>query len=135
MGFWIFLTICNLMIPVLMIVMGKVFMKNPPQTINGIYGYRTSRSMKNQDTWIYAHLYCGKLWWKTGWIMLPLAVIGMFPGIKAAEDVVGMLCGVIEIIECIALFMTIFFVEKALAKKFDKNGNALDDIRAGRKGE
>lgn len=51
MGFWVFMTICNFMIPVFMIVIGKIFMKNPPRTINEIYGYRTSRSRKNQDTW------------------------------------------------------------------------------------
>ena len=123
MGFWIFLTICNLMIPVLMIVLGKVFIKNPPKTINRIYGYRTSRSMKNQDAWNYAHLYCGKLWWKIGWVMLPLAAIGMLPVIGKNDDIVGGVSAVVVTAECIALFVTIFFVERALVNKFDKDGN------------
>ena len=123
MGFWIFLTICNLMIPALMIVIGKVFIKNPPKTINGIYGYRTSRSRKNQDTWDFAHLYCGKLWWKIGWVMLPLAVIGMLPVIKKNDNIVGGVSAAVIMVECIAMFMTIFLVERALAKKFDKDGN------------
>ena len=123
MGFWIFLTICNLMIPVLMIVIGKVFIKNPPKTINRIYGYRTSRSMKNQNTWNFAHLYCGKLWWKIGWVMLPLAIIGMLPVIGKNDDIVGGVSAVVVTAECIALFVTIFFVERALAKKFDKDEN------------
>ena len=89
MGFWVFMTICNLMIPVMMIVIGKVFIKKPPKTINGIYGYRTSRSKKNQDTWNFAHFYCGKLWWKIGWVMLPLAVIGMIPAIGKNDDIAG----------------------------------------------
>ena len=125
MGFWIFLTICNLLLPVLMIVLGKVFIKNPPQKINGIYGYRTPRSKKNQDTWNFAHLYCGKLWWKVGWIMLPLAVIGMLPTIKTNDTIVGEVGTVIIITECITLLATILFVEKALAKKFDKDGNMI----------
>ena len=123
MGFWIFLTICNLMIPALMIVIGKVFIKNPPKTINGIYGYRTSRSRKNQDTWNFAHLYCGKLWWKIGWVMLPLAIIGMLPVIKKNDNIVGGMSAAVVMVECIAMFMTIFLVERALAKKFDKDGN------------
>ena len=123
MGFWIFLTICNLMIPALMIVIGKVFIKNPPKTIDGIYGYRTSRSRKNQDTWNFAHLYCGKLWWKIGWVMLPLAVIGMLPVIKKNDNIVGGVSAAVVMVECIAMFMTIFLVERALAKKFDKDGN------------
>lgn len=119
MGFWAFLTISNLMIPVLMIVFGRVFIKNPPKTINGIYGYRTSRSRKNQDTWNFTHLYCGKLWWKTGWVMLPLSIIGMVPAVNKGDDTVGRVSGVIVMAECMILFMTIFFVEKALKKKFD----------------
>ena len=120
MGFWIFLTICNLLIPVLMIVLGKVFIKNPPKTINGIYGYRTPRSKKNQDTWNFAHLYCGKLWWKIGWVMLPLSVIGMLPAIEKNDTIVGEVGTVVIIEECIVLVVTIFFVERALAKKFEK---------------
>lgn len=125
MGFWIFMTICNLLLPALMIVLGKVFIKNPPKTINGIYGYRTSRSKKNQDTWNYAHLYCGQLWWKFGWFMLPLAVIGMLPAIEKNDDIVGVVGTVVIIAECIALFVSIFFVERALGKKFDKDGNVM----------
>lgn len=125
MGFWIFLIMCNLLIPVLMIVLGKVFIKNPPKTINGIYGYRTPRSKKNQDTWNFAHLYCGKLWWKIGWIMLPLSVIGMLPAIGKNDTIVGEVGTVVIIAECIALVVPIFFVERALGKKFDKDGNAI----------
>ena len=125
MGFWLFLTICNLMIPVLMIVIGKVFIKNPPKTINGIYGYRTSRSRKNQDTWNFAHLYCGKLWQKVGWVMLPLSILGMLPAIEKSDNIVGELGAVVVVVECIALIMTVFIVERALAKKFDKDGNEV----------
>ena len=125
MGFWIFLTICNLLIPVLMIVLGKVFIKNPPKTINGIYGYRTPRSKKNQDTWNFAQLYCGQLWRKIGCVMLPLAVIGMLPAVKKNDAIVGAVGTVVIIAECIALVVTILFVERALAKKFDKDGNVM----------
>ncbi|HBA67867.1 MAG TPA: hypothetical protein DCZ40_00690 [Lachnospiraceae bacterium] len=123
MGFWIFLTICNLMIPILMIVIGKVFINHPPKKVNGIYGYRTSRSMKNQDTWNFAHLYCGKLWWKIGWIMLPLSVIGMLPAIGKNDNMAGGWGAAVITAECIAMLMTIFFVERALAKKFDIGRN------------
>lgn len=61
MTFWMFMMICNLLIPVCMIIIGKVFSKNPPKTINGVYGYRTAMSMKNKDTWNFAQLYCGRL--------------------------------------------------------------------------
>ena len=44
--------------------------KHCPKHINGMLGYRTTRSMKNMDTWKFAHDYCGKLWWKIGWVMI-----------------------------------------------------------------
>lgn len=124
MGFWIFMTICNFLIPILMIVIGRVFVKNPPKTINGFYGYRTSMSRKNQATWDFAQLYCGKLWWKIGWIMLPLSVIAMLPAIGKNDDIVGGVGAVVETVECITLFLSLLPVERALKKRFDKDGNA-----------
>lgn len=118
MGFWFFMTCSNFTVPVLMIVVGKVLIKNPPKTINGIYGYRTKRSRVNQNTWDFAQLYCGKLWWKIGWIMLPFSIIGMLPVIGKNDDFVGIAGAVIITIQCIIMFVSIFFVERALAKKF-----------------
>ena len=61
MGFWIFMLVMDLLIPVTMVFIGKRFQKKPPKEINGIYGYRTAMSMKNKETWKYAHRCCGKL--------------------------------------------------------------------------
>lgn len=118
MGFWFFMTSSNFTVPVLMIVVGKVLIKNPPKTINGIYGYRTKRSRVNQNTWDFAQLYCGKLWWKIGWIMLPFSIIGMLPVIGKNDDFVGIAGAVIITIQCIIMFVSIFFVERALKRKF-----------------
>lgn len=60
MGFWIFMLIMDLLIPFTMIGFGKMFLKKAPDQINYVFGYRTSMSMKNQDTWVFAHHYCGK---------------------------------------------------------------------------
>ena len=77
MGFWFFMLFMNLLIPFTMIGFGKYFMKSAPGNINIVFGYRTSMSMKNQDTWEFAHEYCGKLWFKWGKITLILTVIAM----------------------------------------------------------
>ena len=123
MGFWIFMFICNIIIPTIMIIFGRVMWKNPPKKINGIYGYRTTMSMKNMDTWNFAHESAGKLWWKIGWIMLVLSVIVQIPFIKSGEDVIGMLGMVLCIAQCVVLIGSIVPVEKALKETFDKNGN------------
>lgn len=125
MGFWIFMMICNLLIPVIMIVIGTVFVNHPPKSINGVYGYRTTMSMKNMNTWNFAHLYCGKLWRKIGWIMLPISIVVMIPLLGKSDNIIGIWGGVLETVECIILIAAIFPVERALKKNFDKDGNRL----------
>ena len=66
MAFWLFLTAMDLLIPAIMVGIGARFLKHPPKTINALYGYRTARSMKNQETWNFAHETCGKLWVRLG---------------------------------------------------------------------
>lgn len=39
---------------------GLILYLFPPKKINGIYGYRTPRSMKNQENWDYAQKLGGK---------------------------------------------------------------------------
>ena len=61
MGFWIFMLLMDLLLPLMMAGFGKLFMTKSPQNINVAFGYRTTMSMKNKDTWEFAHKYCGKL--------------------------------------------------------------------------
>ncbi|MBY7023532.1 SdpI family protein, partial [Clostridium botulinum] len=75
MGFKILIIVSNLIIPVIMLLFGVRFRKHGTKNINGIYGYRTSMSMKNKDTWEFAHQYCGRLWIKLGLIMLTISII------------------------------------------------------------
>ena len=95
MCFWLFMLICDLLVPIIMIVGGRIMWKHCPKHINGIYGYRTTRSMKNMDTWKFAHDYCGKLWWKIGWIisvpslLIPIPFYGIcsvFPTERALKE-------------------------------------------------
>ena len=50
MGFWIYMLVMDLLIPLTMIIWGNYFMKKAPAQINSVFGYRTPMSMKNQDT-------------------------------------------------------------------------------------
>ena len=66
MEFWIFMLIMDLLLPFTMIGFGRYFMKKAPNEINSVFGYRTSMSMKNKDTWEFDHKYCGKVWYVCG---------------------------------------------------------------------
>lgn len=125
MGFWIFMLIMNLLIPVMMICFGKYFMKSAPGNINIVFGYRTSMSMKNQDTWKFAHEYCGNLWFKWGKITLILTVIAMLFLLGKSGDTIGNWGGTICMIQLIFLIGAIGPTESALRRTFDKDGKRL----------
>lgn len=123
MGFWIFMMVMNLLIPFTMVGFGKYFSKNAPKEINGAFGYRTSRSMKNKDTWEFAHHYCGKIWLTIGFILLVLSVIVMLFVIGKDESVVGTFVGILCYVQLVFLIGSIFPTERALKSNFDEHGN------------
>lgn len=123
MGFWIAMFVFNLLVPLLMVVFGRIMYKHAPKSINGIYGYRTSMSMKNEDTWKFAHDYCGKLWYKLGLIMLLPSVLVQLPFMKSSTDTVGNVTLVLESIQICVMIGSIVPTELALRKTFDKYGN------------
>lgn len=123
MWFWIFMLIMNLIIPLSMIGFGKYFLKNTPKEINYVFGYRTTMSMKNRDTWDFAHKYFGKIWYICGLVLLPFSIILMFFVLGQNKDIIGILGIILCFIQIIPLIGSIFPTEKALKKNFDKNGN------------
>ncbi len=123
MGFWIFMTCCNFLIPFLMIVFGYFFKNFGAGSINAVFGYRTKRSMKNQNTWDFANSYFARLWIKIGWIMLPITILLMLPVIGKEVDVIGTYGGIITTVEIVVLLASIIPVENAIKKEFDENGN------------
>ena len=98
------------------------YAKKAPKEINSVFGYRTSMSMKNKDTWEFAHKYCGKVWYVCGMVMLPITVIFMLLVIGKNEDCVGSIGGIICGVQLIPLIGSILPTEIALKKNFDKNG-------------
>lgn len=123
MNFWLFMFIVSLFIPLVMIGVGSYFVKKAPAKINVIFGYRTIRSMKNQDTWKFAHNYCGKLWQTLGLIMLPLSVGAMFFVVGKEAYTVSIFGCILVLIQMVFLVGSIIPTEKALRKNFDNKGN------------
>lgn len=126
MGFWLFCTVCVLLGPLTMLIFGWRFLKKPPKKINGAYGYRTTRSMKNQQTWDFAHQVCGRLWLRAGAVMLPLSLLAMLPALGQGVEVTGLWLAGVVTIQMVVMLATIFPVEGALKRKFDKFGRRMD---------
>ncbi len=128
MGFWIGMFLTDLLIPVMMIVAGWMMWKHPPKRINSWYGYRTERSMKNEDTWKFAHDYCGRLWWKLGWILLIPSAIPLLFVLDSSEDAVGVVSVTVLVVQSVVMIAAILPTESALKNTFDKNGTKLRGV-------
>lgn len=125
LGFWIFMLIMVLLIPVSMIGIGNLFRKSPPSRINGVFGYRTKRSMRTQETWDFAHRYFGNLWVKIGLVLLPLSVLPLIFVYGKDIDLVGTVGGIVTGVQIIPLIAAIFPTERALKENFDEYGKPL----------
>ena len=126
MLFWIYMLFIDLLIPLTMVGFGLYFRKNPPPNINAFFGFRTKRSMKNQDTWRYAHEHCGRVWFWTGLIILFLSLASMIVLYCLSDRstaTVGAYGGIICGAQLLILIASIFPTELALKKKFDRNKN------------
>lgn len=124
MGFWLFMFACSILIPATMIIAGYMMWKHCPRKINAIMGYRTKRSMKNMDTWKFAHDCCGRLWWRIGWIMAVPTVLAQLFFLKGGAEEIGKLSAAIVLMQLTVMLLSIIPVENALKKKFDKDGRA-----------
>lgn len=114
--------ICNLLVPLIMIVAGYMMYKKPPKDINNVFGYRTSMSKKNKDTWEFAHNYCGRLWFKLGIVLFILMVIVQMFFVHSSDNVIGNMTLIVVTVQLVVMLGSIMLVEKALKGTFDENG-------------
>ena len=124
MLFWSFMLATSSLIPIAMMVVGAIFLKAAPKKINHVYGYRSQMSMKNRDTWEFAHQHCGRSYLRWGSAMLVPSVIPMLfcVGDTALS---GILSAIICTVNLIPLIAVMVGTEKALKRTFDKNGNRI----------
>ena len=122
MGFFIAMFVCNLLMPLIMLIGGYCMYRKPPKEINGLVGYRTTMSKKNKNTWKFAHDYCGRLWIKLGFILLIPTILVQIPFVHSSENTIGIVALIVEAVQLAILIGSIVPVEKALKRTFDENG-------------
>ena len=120
MWFWWFMLGCNMLIPTLLILVGLLMWKKPPKNINMLYGYRTERSMANQETWEFAQKHSGKTMLKVGLIMLFPSLLINIPFYSSSEGVVGAVGLIVCAVQLLALIASVIYTETALKKEFEK---------------
>lgn len=122
MGFNLLMVIAVSFVPLIMIVFGNMFLKNPPKKPNWAFGYRTKFSVKSQETWDFSQNLIGKYWKTLGLVLLPLsnATLAIMNGCDI--DTIGKVVGVIEIVQCVFMIGATVAVSSKLKKVFDANG-------------
>ena len=114
--------IVNLIIPAVMLFGGYMMKTCPPRSISRWVGFRTALSMKNTDTWAFAHACCGRVWWKAGWISLVLSMLVQLPFAKAGEETLETLALVMVLAQSFMLLGTVVYVQRELKLMFDERG-------------
>lgn len=100
----------------LLVLLAWIFYKKQPKSINSLYGYRTPRSMKNQQTWEAANTYSSVFMLRLCYGAFSLPFIGYlaYPQQNLFVTLMvhsGLLIGVI------------IFTERHLKSRFDTSGN------------
>jgi uncharacterized membrane protein len=102
----------------LLMVLAMFYRAYPPKSINFFYGYRTRKSMRNQQTWDFANRIAAKMLFYVGASTLMVATATYFVDPLWAF-------GVSIFFLLVAMFAGIFWCERQLALNFDKDGKPL----------
>lgn len=108
-----------LMMGPLILLAGLIFKFFPPKKINVLYGYRTKRSMLNDDTWQFANVFSSNLMIAAGLFTTLIQII--FWNYSMEDFILASLAALL-----ISLCLSIILTEIKLKKTFDKDGNRLN---------
>ncbi|SHI53341.1 SdpI/YhfL protein family protein [Clostridium amylolyticum] len=104
------------LVGIICIVVGGIFKVLPPRKMNWIYGYRTTSSMKNQDTWDVAQKYSANTFIIFGFIFVALEFI-------LSHLIENISIGYENAIVLIGSIIMIVVDEVHLRKVFNKDGS------------
>lgn len=116
--FWLFTLVTALLIPGCMLFFGRQFQQNPPKTINGGYGYRSTRSMRSQEAWDFAQVYSGRFWARAGRPTLAVSLVWMLLLFGRDIGSAGTSAVVLEGIQMLPFLAVIPATERALKQRF-----------------
>jgi len=127
MGMWLFLVFI-MILPLFIFIWGIATKKGRPKKLQRSVGYRTPMAMKNQETWIFAQKYAGKLDVILGAILILSSIIGAIivgrGGIleSMSTDSIWTMLIIWWVGQLMVILLSIVLTESALRNEFDKNG-------------
>ena len=117
---FVFITVCSLLVPISMIILGYKWKDNPPKNRNGVSGYRTTMSRLNDDTWKYAHRCWGILNFVLGIVLISVSIIILFVVIN--YDNFEMVSVYLVFVQLGIMALTFIPTEMLLHKHFTNKG-------------
>lgn len=121
---WILLFLSAQVIPVTVLAAGYYYKNRVPKTMKT--GYRTARSTRSRESWVFAHRMLGRLWRPLGWVMLTVSFFGMFAVLIINKDALEKATSVLAIAQTVVMVGSLIPVERALKQNFDENGYPND---------
>jgi hypothetical protein len=105
-----------------MVICGMSYTKRGPKKITRLQGYRSKMSMKNRETWDFAHKNLGDLWFKLGAPLLAVTSVVSLLVFRESTKQITTWCCVIFVIQLVIMILPVVYTEKALKENFDENG-------------
>ncbi|WP_369048362.1 SdpI family protein [Tenacibaculum sp. UWU-22] len=99
----------------LLFVLSVIFYFFPPKKINAIYGYRTYKSMLNQDIWQFTNSFFAKQFLIYSAISLVAALFIVYLNPKISWQPMALML--------LSLAVSIIKTEQTITKVFDNEGN------------
>lgn len=101
----------------LLFLISLIFYFFPPKKINRLYGYRTHRTMQNQDVWDFANTLFNKtlLTYSSISFVAAMVLANLYPNLMTSWFPMGFLF--------FTILVCIITTENALNQNFDKEGN------------
>lgn len=118
----IYYFIVSLLLPIIMLCTGVAWRKKGPVKINALLGYRTERSMKNQETWQFAHRCVAKIWFKFGLVLCAVTAVVFLFFMNGGPDKQGISAVVLILLQIALLFASIPMTERQMKDNFDEYG-------------
>ena len=110
-----------------MIVFGIIRRKGGPEKVSSLWAYRSAMSMKNKDTWNFAHTYLARKFLIWGVVAIIATVALLFTFYNSGKIVFIM--NVTITVQIIFFFGAVISTEKALDRTFDKSGARFKPIK------
>lgn len=110
-------------IPLLLIVIGKIFAKYPSKEPNIAIGFRTKLSMMNKETWDFAQKLFPIVWINLGRRLLSLSLVTLFLLYSNDKDYTGNLVIILMLVQVVLMLGSILYVNLKLKETFNSDGS------------